>query len=169
MRAARGLTALGAVVGGLAGTLWITPAAGGGAARAAATATVIYGGLTSQKEPVIIEVNPARTRVVKVLWEWRARCTLGAAAPAGTPLTTAWSDSAARFPIRRGSWSGAFTAGPFTDPATGVVQRFTYRLSGTLRAGARMSGTIRATYAERSPAGPIRDCRSGPITYNIRD
>lgn len=143
----------------------------GAPARADAAGGVIFGGLSTQREPVIIEVNVRRTRVVRVLWEWRANCALGPAAPAGTPLTTAWSDTAERFPISpRGSWSGSFATGPFPNATTGVTQRFTYRLGGSIvAAGTRMMGTIRATYAETSAAGVIRSCTSGLIRFNIRD
>lgn len=171
MRARWGFLLSGVAAGVAAGVTW--SAAGGmrghQARGATSTATVIFGGLTAQREPVIVEVNPARTRVVKVIWEWRAKCSLGPAATADTPLTTAWSDSAQRFPVRNGRWSGRYSAGPFTNPTTGVVQSFTYALSGAFRPGARMAGTIRATYRESSAAGLIRTCNSGSVGFNIRD
>lgn len=143
----------------------------GAPAHAHAAGGVIFGGLSTQTKPVIIEVNPRRTRVVRVLWEWRAKCALGPAAPAGTPLTTAWSDMAERFPINgRGGWSGSFAAGPFPNATTGVTQRFTYRLAGSIiTGGTRMTGTIRATYTETAAAGVIRTCNSGLIRFNVRD
>lgn len=146
-------------------------AAAGDVGRGDAAGGVVFGGQTSQKEPVIVVVNARRTRVVRVVWDWRARCVLGPVAPAGTPPTTAWSDIAERFPINgRGRWSGGFAAGPFTDTVTGVSQRFTYRLAGVIVAGgARMTGTIRATYTERSAAGLIRTCTSRTIRFTIRD
>jgi hypothetical protein len=146
-------------------------AAAGDVGRGDAAGGVVFGGQTSQKEPVIVVVNARRTRVVRVVWDWRARCVLGPAASAGTPLTAAWSDIAERFPINgRGRWSGGFAAGPFTDTVTGVSQRFTYRLAGAIVArGARMTGTIRATYTEGSAVGVIRTCNSGTIRFTIRD
>jgi hypothetical protein len=137
----------------------------------AATAGVIFGGVTSQREPIVVEVSPGRAKVTEVRWEWRARCTLGPAAPAGTPTTTAWSDTAGPYPIDRlGRWRGNFSAGPFVkDAATGITETFTYRLNGTLvQGGTRMRGTFRATYTESSPAGAIRTCASG-TTYVIKD
>lgn len=146
-------------------------AAAGDVGRGDAAGGVVFGGETSQKEPVIVVVNARRTRVARVIWDWRAPCVLGPAAPAGTPRTSAWSDVAERFAINgRGRWSGGFAAGPFTDTVTGVSQRFTYRLAGAIVAGgARMTGTIRVTYTERSSAGVIRTCSSGTIRFTIRD
>jgi hypothetical protein len=156
---------------GVAAALGWTSLAVVDAGHAAAAGGVVFGGQTSQGEPVIIVVNARRTRVARVLWEWRARCVLGPAAPAGTPLTTAWSDVAERFAINgRGRWSGSYAAGPFPDASTGVTKRFTYRLAGAIvAAGARMTGTIRATYTETSAAGVIRTCHSGAIAFNILD
>ena len=139
--------------------------------HADAAGGVVFGGLSTQKKPVIVEVNARRTRVVRVYWDWRARCSLGPAAPAGTPLTTAWSDVAERFAINaRGRWSGSYSAGPFANATTGVTQRFDYRLAGGLTAGGvRMVGTIRATYTETSTAGVIRTCSSGLVRFKVRD
>ena len=171
MRARWGFLLSGVAAGVAAGVTWSAAGSDAGhqAQAATSTATVIFGGLTAQREPVIVEVNPARTRVVKIIWEWRAKCSLGPAAPPDTPLTTAWSDSAQRFVIKGGRWAGKYTAGPFTDPTTGIVQKFTYALSGVLRPGAKMAGQIRTTYEESSPAGVIRTCNSGAVGFTIRD
>ena len=104
--------------------------------RADAAGGVVFAGLSGQKKPVIVQVNARRTRVVRVYWDWRATCSLGPAAPAGTPLTTAWSDMAERFAINaRGRWSGSYSTGPFPNATTGVTQRFGYRLTGGLVRG----------------------------------
>jgi hypothetical protein len=139
--------------------------------RADAAGGVVFGGVSGQKKPVIVQVNARRTRVVRVYWDWHATCSLGPAAPAGTPLTTAWGDMAERFAINaRGRWSGSYSTGPFPNATTGVTQRFGDRLTGgLLTRGARMVGTIRATYTETSAAGLIRACNSGLIRFNIRD
>ena len=159
------VVAVGAAVAGIAVPAVRTPG------RADAAGGVVFGGLSTQRKPVIVEVNARRTRVVRVYWDWRATCKLGPAAPAGTPLSTAWSDVAERFAINaRGRWSGAYSAGPFQNTATGVTQRFAYRLTGALSTGgARMVGTIRATYTETANAGVVRTCGSGLIRFNVRD
>ena len=159
------VAAAGAVVMGIAALGVRAPG------HADAAGGVVFGGLTTQRKPVIVEVNARRTRVVRMYWDWRGSCSLGPAAAAGTPLTTAWSDVAERFAINaRGRWSGSYSAGPFANAATGVTQRFGYRLTGALATGgARMVGTIQVTLRETSTAGVIRACNSGLIRFNVRD
>jgi hypothetical protein len=146
-----------------------------GHADRADAAGVTFGGLSSQDRPIVVEVTPRRSRVARVVWDWFATsCVLGPAGTSATPLEKRASDrtNPQRFQVdRRGRWSGKYIAGPFPDAATGGVQTFDYKLTGRfLDRGTRMRGTIRVTYTEIDAAGSvIRTCRTGPITFNLKD
>ena len=99
---------------------------------------------------------------------------LGPAGASDTPLVKRASDrtNPQQFPISPlGRWSGRYAAGPFPQPATGVNETFSYKLTGRfLDRGTRMAGTIRVTYTETAATGAvIRVCRSGLITYDLKD
>lgn len=160
------------------GLAWLVAQRSAPAERATAAAVsergVVFGGLSSQRRPIVVQVTPLRTRVVRVDWSWQAKCILGPAAPAGTSLVKSWTDTTnpLRFDLTAaGRWtSGRYTTGPFTDSATGITDAFTYKLTGRIvDGGRRMTGTIRASYEQASPAGVIRTCVSGLITFTIRD
>jgi hypothetical protein len=150
-------------------------AAGGAGHASAAAGGVVFGGLSSQDRPIVVVVSPRRTRVSRVLWDWETRtCEPGPARTADTPPTKRASDRTdpQRFPISRlGRWSGSYTAGPFPEGATGVTEMYSYKLTGRfLDRGTRMAGTIRVTYTETAATGAlIRTCRTGRITYDIKD
>lgn len=140
-------------------------------------AGVTFGGQStnSAKEPrpIIVRVSPRRTRVTRVIWDWKATCVAADGSPA-TPSEHRASDDthAQRFPIRAsGRWTGTYTAGPFPDETTGITQTYAYTMKGRLRAsGTRMAGTIRVTLTEHDAAGTLlRTCRTGPITFNLED
>lgn len=137
-------------------------------------AGVTFGGLNSQQRPIVVEVSPLRRRVTRVLWDWEGTCVLGSAGTSETPLIRRASDRTTPevFSINRsGRWSGRYSAGPFPVGETGNTETFSYKLTGRfLAAGARMAGTIRVTYTEATAAGDlIRTCRSGLITYDLKD
>lgn len=138
----------------------------------------MFGGLSSQDRPIVVEVTPRRARVSRVLWDWESTtCQLGPASTADTPRVKRASDRTGpqRFPISRlGRWSGRYTAGPFPDStsaASGATEAYSYRMTGRfLDRGTRIAGTIRVTYTETAATGAIiRTCRTGLITYDLKD
>lgn len=147
----------------------------GHATATAAAGGVVFGGLSSQDRPILVEVTPRRARVSRVVWDWESKtCERG---PAGTPDTSLLKRASdrtgpQRFPISRlGRWSGRYTAGPFSESTTGATETYSYRLTGRfLDRGTRMAGTIRVTYTETAANGAvIRTCRTGLITYDLKD
>ncbi len=158
----------------IAALVAVAGSAGAGADRATAVGGVTFGGLSSQDRPIVVEVTPRRGRVARVLWDWEGTCAPGPAATPDTPLVKRASDrtNPQQFRVNRlGRWGGRYTAGPFPDPATGATETYGYKLTGRfMDRGTRMAGTIRVTYTQLTATGaPIRTCRSGLITYTLRD
>jgi len=140
-----------------------------------ASGGVTFGGLSSQDRPIVVQVTPRRLLVSRVVWDWESRtCVPGPAGTPATPLSKRASDRTGpqRFLISRlGRWGGRYTAGPFPESATGSTETYSYKLTGRLLdRGTRMAGTIRVTYTETAATGAvIRTCRTGLITYDLRD
>ncbi len=130
---------------------------------------VVFAGETvGQRNPIVIEVDAARTRVVKLTWGWDAPCTLAATAPAGTDTRTGWIEYRGGYPINAaGAWRRTFSAE--TRLASGVSRAFTHRVAGR-RSGGRMIGTLRSVLTERDAAGQIiRMCDSGAIRFDVAE
>jgi hypothetical protein len=116
---------------------------------------LVYGGTTSQGEPVVIRLNAKRNRVDDVLTTWNAPCSQGAY----------------RVPDRFGSFrvkrSGAF-GNPFTYDTTmdgGDTLHFDYAFAGRVTAK-RVRGTLQVKIAQTDPAGaPVDGCDTGGVTW----
>ena len=114
----------------------------------------IFGGRSSQDEPVVFELSRDRRRISHGHFGWFAGCR-----PSGAYWEPHEEFGWTSFPLRRGGgFAGRFT---FDDGD----QRFRYRLSG--RVGERqMSGRLRVDVRERTPGRA--DCAAGPITWSAQ-
>lgn len=130
--------------------------------RTAAAAGVIYGGLTSQRFPVVIEVSTNRRQVVSATLAIRTMCTSGA--------TLTVPDSYIRLPISKKRRFGA-SFGPQTirnDDGT------TTDLEGTVRgtfnaARTKASGKWRFKATDHDASGAVTDtCDSGSISWRAK-
>lgn len=130
-------------------------------------AGVIYAGEHTGRTYVVIEVNPRRTQVRKLTFNWEASCEMGPAATPQTERDTGWSEYRGPFAIRSGKWSRTLSLGPFRDGD--ILQRFELRMSGGL-VGGWMRGSLRGKLIETNLAGDvIRTCDSGPLSYKVKD
>jgi hypothetical protein len=132
-----------------------------------------FAGRTSQRQrPIVIKVNPARTRIDSLRWNWHGQCTLGPAARSDTTTGTyTWPDYL-QGPVKidkRGRFRAIWTV-PFSDPRTGITTAWRYRLVGS-RSGQDIQGALTASYAEMDTAtgGLIRSCSSGPVKFHATD
>ena len=99
MRGCRRVCAVFAIV---VGSTALIPA---GSAAPAPPVGVVFGDETSQHEVITIEVNPARTKVVKLRFSWTADCTPGPAATPATGTSTGWTEYRGPFPMdATGAW-----------------------------------------------------------------
>lgn len=131
----------------------------------------VFGGLTAQRNPIVMTMNPPRTRVLRLRWDWDGTCVLGPAARPDTLATTYVPDEIRAFPVDRlGRWGGALRFGPQPDPAgTGISTVYAYRIVAR-RAGRIIKGTIAASFTETDAAGGvIRGCASGAVKFQARD
>jgi hypothetical protein len=117
---------------------------------------VIFGGNTSQQEPVVVRMNETRKRVNDFLTTWNAPCT-----PEGLFRAP---DHFGNFSVKS---SGAF-GNPFdyeTPLAAGAKRRIDYRLAGRVtRTTAR--GAVQANVLDTDAAGATTDtCDSGGVTW----
>lgn len=132
----------------------------------------VFAGLTGQRDPIVIAMNPARTRVARLRWDWDGTCTLGPGARPDTSSTTYVPDEIRAFPVDRlGRWGGALGYNPQPDPAgTGISTAYSYKIVAR-RAGQTIRGTIAASFTETDTASGavIRDCTSGPVKFRARD
>jgi hypothetical protein len=131
----------------------------------------VFAGLTAQRNPIVVTMNPARTRVLRLRWDWDGKCSLGPAARPDTLATTYVPDEIRAFPVDKiGRWGGTFSYDPQPDPAgTGISTAFAYKIVAR-RSGRIIKGTITASFTETDAAGGvIRDCASGPVTFQAKD
>jgi hypothetical protein len=118
---------------------------------------VVYGGRSSEEEPVVVRVDAKRRRVTDLLASWRT--------------STCTPPSMYRYPERLGGFPLAST-GRFGDswgedyPMDGGGKRhFAYQLAGRVTSKA-VKGTLRVTIADADPAGAqTLSCDSGGVTF----
>ena len=117
----------------------------------------MYGGATSQGEPIVLRVAAARRRVDDVLTTWKAPC--GEAGYFRVP------DRFVDFPVKS---TGRF-GNPFSNDATGAdgtKRHFDFAVAGRLgKAGAK--GTLQVKVTETDPAGVVTNCDSGNVTWKV--
>ncbi len=131
----------------------------------------VFAGLTVQRNPIVLTMNPVRTRVLRLRWDWDAKCTLGLAARPDTLATAYVPDEIRAFPVDRlGRWGGTFSYAPQPDPAgTGISTAYAYKIVAR-RSGQIIRGTITASFTETdTTGGVIRDCASGAVTFQAKD
>jgi hypothetical protein len=112
----------------------------------------IFGGRSSQDEPVVFELSQDGRRISHGHFGWFARCR-----PSGAYWEPHEEFGWTSFPLRRGgTFAGRFS---FDDGD----QRFRYRLSGHVHER-QMAGRLRVQVRERTPHNA--ECAAGPITWS---
>lgn len=132
----------------------------------------VFGGLTNgQSNPIAINMNPARTRVTRLRWDWQGPCTLGPAKRADTETDVYYTDFVSDLAVDKlGRFGGPLSFSPQPDAATGITTSYDYKVTAR-RVGLTIKGTITASIVEVDTAsgGEIRRCSSGPVTFSVRD
>jgi hypothetical protein len=117
----------------------------------------VFGGSTSQNNPVVVRVDARRRRVTDVMVAWETKT---CAPDAGFRIP----DRFTNFGVSR---SGAF-GNPFTGDFTfddGVHRHMAFDLQGRLTAHA-VRGTLQVTMTDTDPNGAqVRACDTGSITW----
>jgi hypothetical protein len=127
--------------------------------KAARAPGVIYGGSTSQGEPLVLRLNAARRKVDDLIFAWEASCT---------------PDGAFRFNEDFYNWkvksTGAF-GGPVTADVAidgGGQRHFDYSLGGRV-GSSKAKGTIHAKFNDVDAAGTQgRMCDTGNVTWSAQ-
>jgi hypothetical protein len=116
---------------------------------------VIFGGTTSQQEPVVLRLNATRRRVADLLFGWGSvQCE--------PPGFFRLGDSLRNFPLRAGRFGDAFEQ-RFPGEG-GAERRFAYDLRGSVtRTLAR--GTFSVQVTDTGADGARATCRSGNVTW----
>jgi len=125
--------------------------------KAARTPGIVYGGATSQGEPIVLRLSGDRTRVNDVITAWQAPC--GGAGSWRAP------DHFVNFPVKS---TGRFGS-PFADDATvadGTKRHWDYSLAGVLKQH-DAKGTLQVKVTETDPAGAATNCDSGKVTWKV--
>ena len=141
------------------------------ATKFTATEANVFGGLTREsRDPVIVIMNAARTKVLRLRWDWLGTCTAGAAASPDTGLEVTLRDSlAAGFRVDK---TGRFRfMGTETVSEPGLSINFTYKIVAR-RTGQTIRGSITSSFVEIDTAsgGVIRRCASGgPVKFRVKD
>ena len=138
-----------------------------GSAGTAPPVGVIFGGETLQHEVITIEVNPARTKVVKLRFSWTADCTPGPAATPATGTSTGWTEYRGPFPMdATGAWKKSLVVNTLEGE---LQQHFSYSFVGR-SAGGKMKGTLNAALTETDSSGQlVRTCTALPIKFAISE
>jgi hypothetical protein len=130
-------------------------------AAVAAVSGSVFGGLTSQGWPVVIELNKTGTQVVHATIGLRLTCTSGAIA--------SLHDDYGKVALKHGRFSGSF--GPVTERnQDGTTTDFEGSLSGTLnKAHTKMSGKWQYKGTDHDNSGAVTDtCNSGSISWSAK-
>ena len=115
---------------------------------------VIFGGATSQQEPVVVRLDAARRRVATFLFGWDSqRCE----PPGGFRI----GDALTNFRISGGRFGDSFEQ---RFPITGGERRFTYDVRGRVQR-TRASGTFSVGLSETGPDGQAT-CQTGRVTWS---
>jgi hypothetical protein len=127
----------------------------------AAAAGKVYGGLTSNAWPVVVEVNATRRRVVRAGIGLRLNCTSGGFY--NTP------DGYRDLTIRRGRFSASFGPQTIRNP-DGTTSDLEGSLSGSFNAArTKISGRWQLKVTEHDAAGAVTDtCDSGSVSWTAR-
>jgi hypothetical protein len=163
-----------AVVGVLAGALLVgsplmsvataQSAEVGTSSKAAATGNT-YGGLTSQKLPVVVDMKANRRQIVRAVTVLRLTCNPGTTGISGT-----LPDRYAKVPVsKKGKFGVAF--GPITQRhADGTSTDFQGRISGKLNAAKTLlSGVWRIKETLHDATGVVTDvCDSGVVSWTAK-
>jgi hypothetical protein len=118
----------------------------------------VYGGSTTQGEPVVVEVSPDRTRVSYFGFGWEGDCGDG---------SIGFSQALGNFALTEGGafedrWTNDY---PFSDGSGKAT--YNYAFAATLRKG-HGGGTISADYTETDTAGATTlSCRTGTVRWNV--
>ncbi len=118
---------------------------------------IVYGGATSQGEPIVLRLAADRTRVSDVITTWEAPC--GEAGSWRAP------DHFVNFPVKR---TGRF-GNPFADDATvadGTKRHWDYSIAGVLKKN-NAKGTLQVKVTETDAAGTAPNCDSGKVTWKV--
>jgi hypothetical protein len=117
---------------------------------------VVYGGMTSQNEPIVLRLNAARKRVNDVILAWHAPCT-----PSDGFLRS--PEHFGNFPISGGRFGNPFEA---ESPIEGGgMSLWQYRITGRVTP-TRASGALQAKVSDTDAAGAATDsCDSGGLTW----
>ena len=146
--------------GVLAGTAAPSQGASAVASRAL-TPGVIYGGVSSQDFPVVIEVNSRRTRVVRAVLAIRVFCTSGG--------FVTLPDGYRNLVIKRGKFRTSF--GPITQPNDdGTTSDLEGSISGRFNSSrTKVSGTWSFKATDHDAAGAVTDtCDSGSVSWSAK-
>ncbi len=161
----RRVATVGAVASALVVGVPLAPeatAAPGGVRSPSAAVGSMYGGVTPEGNPVVLEVTADRRRVLRAVTVLRLTCTSG-----DTGLVTD------EYPTFRVSRKGRFTFafGPDTvRNDDGTTTDFQGRLAGRFNdARTRISGTWSYTITHHDASGAVTDsCTSGTVAWKAR-
>jgi hypothetical protein len=131
-------------------------------ARSAATAGAVYGGITAQDFPVIIELRSNRRQVVRAAIGIRLSCT------SGGRLTL--PDNYTRVPVsKKGKFTTSF--GPITQRNDdGTTSDIEGTMSGRLNAArTKVSGKWQLKTTDHDTTGAVTDtCDSGSVSWKAK-
>jgi hypothetical protein len=123
---------------------------------------VVFGGVTPQGWPVVVEVSPGRRKVVRAAIGLDANCSSG--------RTFSYWDRYRDLPLgKKGRFRSSFDSNR-VDYDDGTYDIFAGNVSGTTnRARTRMSGTWRLTVVEHDASGAVTDrCDSGTVRWKAK-
>lgn len=118
----------------------------------------VFAGLTSQDQPVVVQLDSRRTKVTDLLIGWGAGCT--------PPGSYGLGEHLVDFPISRGVYGDIFADEVSLDD--GGRRSFNYSLKG--RVGAtKATGRLTVSVKDTDGAGTTTaTCRTGTITWSAR-
>lgn len=133
----------------------------------------VFGGLTTvTRDPIVAVMNPARTVVTRLRWDWRGSCVAGPAATPETQLDVTWRDFLSGVAVdRTGRFGFTGQLGPENVPELGLTRNYLYKAVGR-RVGQTIKGSITSSFIETDAltGGVIRECASaGPVKFQLKN
>jgi hypothetical protein len=122
---------------------------------------VTYGGMTSAKWPLMVQVSRDRRQVSYAVAAWAATCTDG-------PYST--TEEFKQIPISaRGKFAKSYDTGDFQDGSATV--RYAASIDGKLnRQRSKIAGTVRVMFSVKdAEKGLDYTCDTGTVKYTLAD
>jgi hypothetical protein len=129
------------------------------AAGSASSPGVVYGGLTTQKNPIMLQLSRTHRKVVRTAITWEANCS--------NPNDFFFESAVFTVPMAiQSNGKFAATASRNFEDGPGITATESLTITGTLKKDRLITGTATGSLADKDQSGKVvEQCNSGTLRY----